>query len=165
MTTLTPAIKHSSLRLNPSLRRNRLDRLFTTIAGGFSLIAVLPLFLVLIYVILQGGRLISINLFTQLPPAPGLDGGGIGNALIGTFVVTLVASMIAIPVGVGGGIFLAEYSKKRGLSPSSSAWVTTSSPGCRRSSVAFRLRGQSWRLGCSLVSRTQLPQGAWPWRS
>ncbi|APD48921.1 MULTISPECIES: phosphate ABC transporter permease PstA [unclassified Synechococcus] len=111
MTTLTPAIKHSSLCLNPSLRRNRLDRLFTTIAGGFSLIAVLPLFLVLIYVILQGGRLISINLFTQLPPAPGLDGGGIGNALIGTFVVTLVASLIAIPVGVGGGIFLAEYSK------------------------------------------------------
>ena len=46
----------------------------------------------------------------QLPPAPGLDGGGIGNALIGTVVVTLIASLIAIPVGVGGGVFLAEYS-------------------------------------------------------
>ena len=56
----------------------------------FSTIAVLPLILVLLYVLIQGGRLISIGLFTQLPPAPGLDGGGIGNALIGTVVVTLL---------------------------------------------------------------------------
>jgi phosphate transport system permease protein len=72
---------------------------------------VLPLLLVLIYVLLQGGRLISFSLFTQLPPAPGLEGGGIGNAILGTFLVTFIASLIAIPVGVGGGIFLAEYSK------------------------------------------------------
>lgn len=110
MTAITPSTTSRSLRYDPSLRRNRLDKLFTSIAGLFSAIAVVPLFLVLFYVLLQGGRLISVGLFTQLPPAPGLDGGGIGNALIGTVIVTLVATLIAVPVGVGGGIYLAEYS-------------------------------------------------------
>ena len=109
MTTTFPA-SSKSLHFNPSLKRNRLDQFLTGLAGVFSTIAVLPLILVLLYVLSQGGRLISIGLFTQLPPAPGLDGGGIGNALIGTVVVTLIASLIAIPVGVGGGVFLAEYS-------------------------------------------------------
>lgn len=110
MTTAFPAAS-KSLRFNPALKRNRLDQSLTALAGLFSTIAVLPLVLVLLYVLLQGGRLISISLFTQLPPAPGLEGGGIGNALIGTVTVTFVASLIAIPVGVGGGVFLAEYSK------------------------------------------------------
>ncbi|MCP9799475.1 phosphate ABC transporter permease PstA [Synechococcus sp. RedBA-s] len=109
MTLAKPAFPARSLRFNPGLSRNRTDKLFTSIAGLFSLIAVLPLFLVLIYVLIQGGKLISVSLFTQLPPAPGLEGGGIANAIIGTFVVTLVASLIAIPVGVGGGVYLAEY--------------------------------------------------------
>ncbi len=112
MDTLLPSMPARSLRFNPALMRNRRDKLFTGIATLFSLIAVLPLFLVLIYVLIQGGRLISVSLFTQLPPAPGLEGGGIGNAILGTLLVTLIAALIAIPVGVGGGIYLAEYSSK-----------------------------------------------------
>jgi phosphate transport system permease protein len=63
------------------------------------------------YVLLKGASKISISLFTELPPPPGLEGGGIGNAIIGTLVVTFIAALFAIPVGVGGGIYLAEYSK------------------------------------------------------
>jgi phosphate transport system permease protein len=69
------------------------------------------LILVLGYVLLKGASKISISLFTELPPPPGLDGGGIGNAIVGTLVVTLIAALFAIPVGVGGGIYLAEYSR------------------------------------------------------
>jgi phosphate transport system permease protein len=94
------------------LRRNRINQLFTSIAGIFASIAVLPLFLVLVYVLIQGGKLISIGLFTQLPPAPGLSGGGIGNAIMGTILVATIASLLAIPIGVGGGIYLCEYSNK-----------------------------------------------------
>jgi phosphate transport system permease protein len=101
-----------SLMFNPSLKRNRLNKLFTTVASLFAAIAVLPLFLVLIFVLIQGGRLLSFQLFTQLPPAPGLEGGGIGNAVLGTLLVTLIASLISIPIGVGGGIYLAEYSSQ-----------------------------------------------------
>jgi phosphate transport system permease protein len=100
------------LLFDPNLRRNRLNQLFTGFAGFFAAIAVLPLFLVLIHVLIQGGRLISVGIFTQLPPPPGLDGGGIGNAILGTIFVTLIASLIAIPVGVGGGVYLSEYSSR-----------------------------------------------------
>ena len=99
-----------SLRYRPGLSRNRWNLAFTLLAGAFALIAVLPLILVLAYVLFKGGSLITISLLTQLPPAPGLEGGGIGNAIQGTIIVTLIASLIAIPVGVGGGVYLAEFS-------------------------------------------------------
>ncbi len=110
-----PPIRHFQERLtlhyDRGLKRNRLNRIANGIAGLFAAIAVVPLFLVLIYVLIQGGRLINVQLLTQLPPAPGLTGGGIGNAIAGTIVVSMIASLIAIPVGVGGGVYLSEYSQ------------------------------------------------------
>ena len=99
------------LNYKPTIVRNIGNRLMTGLAALFSLVAVLPLILVLGYVLLKGASKISISLFTELPPPPGLDGGGIGNAIVGTLVVTLIAALFAIPVGVGGGIYLAEYSR------------------------------------------------------
>ena len=98
------------LSYKPALGRNISSRILTVIAGIFSAIAVLPLLLVLGYVLLKGASKISLTLLTELPPPPGLEGGGIGNAILGTLVVTVIAGLVAIPVGVGGGIFLAEYS-------------------------------------------------------
>ena len=100
-----------SLQFKASLPRNRWNSFFSVVAGLFALIAVIPLVLVLGYVLFMGGSLISAQLLTELPPPPGLDGGGIGNAILGTIIVPLIASLIAIPVGVGGGIYLAEYSR------------------------------------------------------
>ncbi len=99
------------LSYQPRAARNVGSRVLTVVAAIFSGIAVLPLVLVLGYVLIKGGSTISLNLFTELPPPPGLEGGGIANAIVGTLVVTLVAALIAIPVGVGGGIYLAEYSR------------------------------------------------------
>ncbi|MHA3960788.1 phosphate ABC transporter permease PstA [Synechococcus sp. LTW-G] len=100
-----------SLCFNPKLPRNRWNFALTAVAVGFSCIAVLPLILVLGYVLLKGGSFLSVSLLTELPPPPGLEEGGIGNAIIGTIVVTLIASLIAVPVGIGGGIYLAEFSR------------------------------------------------------
>ena len=100
-----------SLYFNPKLPRNRWNFALTAVAVGFSRIAVLPLILVLGYVLLKGGSFLSVSLLTELPPPPGLEEGGIGNAIIGTIVVTLIASLIAVPVGIGGGIYLAEFSR------------------------------------------------------
>ena len=99
------------LQYNPSLWRNRFNQFCNSLAGVFAAVAVLPLFLVIIYVLVQGGRLLSPQLFTNLPPAPGLEGGGIGNAIVGTLVVTALASLLSIPIGVGGGIYLSEYAR------------------------------------------------------
>ena len=108
----TPLFERRPLQYNGNLTRNRFNQLCTVMAGLFAAIAVLPLFLVLLYVLVQGGRLLSFNLFTQLPPAPGLEGGGIGNAVLGTLLVTALASLISIPIGVGGGIYLSEYASR-----------------------------------------------------
>ncbi len=111
-TTDTTLFDRRPLNFDPRLRRNRLNDLFSFISGLFATLAVLPLVLVLVYVLVQGGRLISLRLFTELPPAPGLEGGGFGNAMLGTVLVTLIAALIAIPVGVAGGIYLSEYAGK-----------------------------------------------------
>lgn len=98
------------LTFKPNLLRNRGNKILTGIAGLFSLIAVIPLIAVLAFVLLKGISVIRPMMFIELPPPPGLSGGGIGNALIGTLLVTGISCLFSIPVGVGGGIYLAEYS-------------------------------------------------------
>ena len=109
--TQNKAESASELSYKPFQRRNISSRALSFLAALFAAIAVLPLILVLGYVLVQGGSKISLALLTQLPPPPGLEDGGIANAIVGTLVVTAIAALIAVPVGVGGGIFLAEYSR------------------------------------------------------
>ena len=99
------------LTLKKSHPRNITGSILTTLAGLFAFIAVLPLVLVLGYVLYKGASKLSIDLFFLEQPAPGLDYGGIGNAIQGSLIVTLIASLVAIPIGIGGGVFLAEYSR------------------------------------------------------
>ena len=109
--THSKAESASDLSYKPFQRRNISSRALSFLAALFAAIAVLPLILVLGYVLVQGGSKISLALLTQLPPPPGLEDGGIANAIVGTLVVTAIAALIAVPVGVGGGVFLAEYSR------------------------------------------------------
>ena len=97
-------------------KRNLGSRFLSLLAGLFALFCVLPLIAVLAYVLIKGISTINWDLFTQLPPPPGGEGGGVGNAILGSIVVTTIAALIAIPIGVGGGIYLAEYSTGRGFS-------------------------------------------------
>ena len=97
-------------------KRNLGSRFLSLLAGLFALLCVLPLIAVLAYVLIKGSSTINWDLFTQLPPPPGGEGGGVGNAILGSIVVTTIAALIAIPIGVGGGIYLAEYSNGRGFS-------------------------------------------------
>ncbi len=100
------------LSYRPALARNILNKILSFVAAIFAIFAILPLVLVLVYVSIKGASKISLSLFTELSPPPGLEGGGIANAIVGTLIVTVIATLIAIPIGVGGGIFLAEYSKE-----------------------------------------------------
>ena len=103
-----------SLTYNPSLSRNIGNKALNIISAIFAIISVLPLILVISYVLIKGGSYINLDTLILEPEPPGddlLSAGGIGPAIIGTFVMTLRASIISIPIGVGGGIYLAEYSK------------------------------------------------------
>ncbi len=74
-------------------------------------IALVPLIAVLSYVLINGLGRLSPDLITQLPPAPGLKGGGFGNALLGTLTTVGIASAMSIPFGVAAAIFLSEFAR------------------------------------------------------
>ncbi len=97
------------LRYTLMHRRTLKDALLTWLAIGLAVLAMLPLFSVLIMLIARGAPLLSIELFTELPPAAGMPGGGIGNAIVGTLVLVAIASAIAIPLGLLAAIYLAEF--------------------------------------------------------
>ena len=102
-----------SLFYNSYLKRNVIDKVLTCLSFVFLIIAIMPIVLILLYVILKGGSQISLTTLIQLPEPPGDDlisAGGIGNSILGTIIVTSIASFISIPIGIGGGIYLAEYS-------------------------------------------------------
>ncbi len=103
-----------SLTYNPSLTRNIGNKALTITSALFAIISVLPLILVISYVLIKGGNYINLDTLILEPEPPGDDlfsAGGIGPAITGTFIMSVIASIISIPVGVGGGIYLAEYSK------------------------------------------------------
>ena len=85
------------------------DRLLTLFAVLVSVIALFPLFSVLYMLLVRGGQLLSPTLFSELTPGAGMEGGGIGNAVLGTLVVVAVASLISLPLGLLSAIYLAEY--------------------------------------------------------
>ena len=102
-----------SLTYNPSLTRNIGNKALTIASALFAIISVLPLILVISYVLIKGGSYINLDTLILEPEPPGddlLSAGGIGPAITGTFIMSVIASIISIPVGVGGGIYLAEYS-------------------------------------------------------
>ena len=103
--------------LELSLRKPRtfISALFSLVCGSMALAAMVPLVSVLVILIYRGGsKLVSAGyrLFVELPPAAGMSGGGIGNALVGTLVVVGLATLLSVPVGILGGVFIAEFSPK-----------------------------------------------------
>ncbi len=66
---------------------------------------------ILVTLIVQGLSAISLDLFTQMTPPPNVTGGGLLNAIFGSVVMTLVAIVVATPIGILAGTYLTEYSK------------------------------------------------------
>jgi phosphate transport system permease protein len=78
--------------------------------GLCALIAVSVLFFILGYLVYNGGRDISWNFFTKLPAPVGEVGGGMANAVVGSAKLLLLASLLGVPIGFLGGVYLAEFS-------------------------------------------------------
>jgi phosphate transport system permease protein len=96
--------------LEKSLRRPRtlINVLLTGLVTCMTLVALVPLFSVIWMLLWRGGRKLSLALFTQLPPAPLEQGGGFGNAILGTAIIVLLAALISIPLGVLSALFMAQ---------------------------------------------------------
>lgn len=96
--------------LDKSLRRPRtlINVLLTFVVAGMTLMALIPLFSVIWMLFWRGGKKLSLGLFTQLPPAPLEQGGGFGNAILGTVIIVVLAALISIPIGVLSALFMAQ---------------------------------------------------------
>jgi len=96
------------LQRSPFEARAVRNSLLTAMAWIMALIASVPLFSVLYGLVVKGGHRLSLDVFTELPPAGFEDGGGFGNAIVGTLVTVGFGALISIPVGILAAIFLAE---------------------------------------------------------
>jgi phosphate transport system permease protein len=89
------------------------DVLMQVIALVCAILVVSPLILIFFHIVKEGFSSINFAFFTQLPKPVGEAGGGMANAIVGTFVLLAEAAVVGVPIGVLGGVFLSEYGGSR----------------------------------------------------
>jgi phosphate transport system permease protein len=99
----------STLRI---IWRKSLNFVMLTLTGVAAFAVVSVLFLILGYLIWNGGTSLSWNFFTQLPKPVGESGGGMANAIVGSLKLLFLAAVMGLPVGLLAGVYLAEFGGK-----------------------------------------------------
>jgi len=89
------------------------DKLFLSFVLLFALSSILPLFFIIFYLTKQGISAINWHFLVNLPKPVGETGGGISNAIVGTFLLVILASAFAIPIGIGAGVYLFEFRRSK----------------------------------------------------
>ncbi|HEX9106009.1 MAG TPA: ABC transporter permease subunit, partial [Longimicrobiales bacterium] len=92
-----------------ALRRRLATRIMGALAALAALAAILPLVVVFGYLVLKGASSLNLSFFLHNPRPVGVEGGGMANAIVGTLVLILVASILGVAVGLGAGMYLAEH--------------------------------------------------------
>ena len=95
------------------LRRRAASAVCTAAVAVLCALAVLPLLFILGDLVTKGASSIDWSFFTRNPVPAGEAGGGVANAIVGTGIIVGLACLIGLPVGIGTGIFLAEYGNGR----------------------------------------------------
>lgn len=96
-----------------SWRRRLVDMLATAAAAGSVLLVLLPLVAIFGYLVYKGVGALNWAFLTQTPKPVGEAGGGMANAIGGSILILGIASIVGVPLGIGSGIYLAEYGRGR----------------------------------------------------
>ncbi len=91
--------------------RRFLDYGVTGVAVLSTVAVMVPLVAILGYLVYKGASSLNLNFFTKIPAPVGDPGGGMANAIVGSMLVLLLGSGMGIPLGIGAGVFLAEYGR------------------------------------------------------
>lgn len=91
------------------LRRSSMNHVVTVLAVVSTILVLVPLVAIVAYLIYKGAGSLNLAFFTHLPAPVGEKGGGMANAIAGSGVLLGVASLMGIPLGIGAGVYLAEY--------------------------------------------------------
>ncbi|HTS63005.1 MAG TPA: phosphate ABC transporter permease PstA [Candidatus Acidoferrales bacterium] len=89
--------------------RKAVNNVMLSITGIFTVVTVSSLFVILGYLVFNGGKSLDWNFFTRLPLSPGEEGGGMANAIVGSAAIVGLAAVIGIPIGFLAGVYLSEY--------------------------------------------------------
>jgi phosphate transport system permease protein len=102
-------------QLERSLRRPRtlIDFLLNATVTGMTMLSLVPLFSVVLMLLWRGGRRLSLAVFTELPPASLEQGGGFGNAIVGTLIIVALAILVSVPIGLLTAIHLSQAENSR----------------------------------------------------
>jgi phosphate transport system permease protein len=95
-----------------TLRKLR-GNIMVGLVGTAVLLALLPLIFILVNLVLKGAGSLSLDFFTKMPAPAGETGGGVMHAIVGTLIMVGLASAMGMPIGIGAGIFCAEYPGNR----------------------------------------------------
>ena len=96
-----------------ALRRRITDHFMTGLAVVMVILVLVPLFAIFAYLVYRGVGSINWAFLTQTPKPVGEAGGGMANAIVGSGFILALASILGVPLGVGAGIYLAEFGRNR----------------------------------------------------
>jgi len=96
-----------------ALRRRITNHFMTGVAVLTVILVLVPLFAIFAYLVYRGVGSINWAFLTQTPKPVGEAGGGMANAIVGSGVILALASVLGVPIGVGAGIYLAEFGRNR----------------------------------------------------
>jgi phosphate transport system permease protein len=99
--------------VTPTARRKLLSSIFVGFCAGAVVLALVPLAFVLFFVISQGIRSVNVSFFTHMPTPVGEAGGGMANSIVGTLILSGLAALMAVPIGVFSGIYMSECAGSR----------------------------------------------------
>jgi phosphate transport system permease protein len=91
--------------------RKLIDKIVFSICSISTAIVLAILFIIIVYILLNGIFSINLAFFTSLPKPVGEEGGGMANAIVGSAIMVFIASLISIPISIGAAIYLAEFGK------------------------------------------------------
>jgi phosphate transport system permease protein len=87
------------------------DKAATFLAVLSTLLVILPLVAIFVYLIIKGTSSLNLDFFIKNPAPVGETGGGMANAIVGSVTLLALASLIGVPIGIGGGVYLAEFGR------------------------------------------------------
>jgi phosphate transport system permease protein len=93
--------------------RRLVNRVMLTLTGVAAFLVTVPLLLIFFHIFTSGAGALNLDFFIRTPAPVGESGGGMANALLGTFLLVLYAGLIGIPIAVGAGVYLAEAGSAR----------------------------------------------------
>jgi phosphate transport system permease protein len=91
------------------------NHLATVAAIGSTILVMAPLIAIFAYLLFKGASSLNLAFFTQIPKPVGETGGGMANSILGSGILLAIASLMGVPIGIAGGIYIAEFGRNKRL--------------------------------------------------